>query len=570
MAEPAGIVAEHYLLEPAAPAPRVGGVRSYVAHDRRDPGRILLAIPCSMNTPPRERYFSLSPGASAANTVLPIDIGPGRDPLGGAPALFVVFPGLPAQNILSLGRRLTETELINNVLMPVAMALEQLDNLGLTHRAVRPDNLFIADQSAPCMLGPGFLAPPAMHQGVAFEPPYSAWCRPYARGTGQVADDVYALGVTLLALYLNLTPMAGLDDAEIVRRKIELGSFEALTAGYTLPPLLNDLLRGMLAEDPEHRPTPMMLQSPEVARGRRVAARPPRRAARPLEVGGRMAWSARDLAYLLGIAPEAGAAAIKNGQIDRWIRRGLGDSQLAIRLVENIAAVSHDVSDDSRANAVLIMRAVVVLDPLAPIVWRHIVVAPDGLGSALASGKDGELIAEIVTNDITATYATCAPRRQSRGMTLVDAMEWRGALSQRGLSGGLARLNYTLNAMIPCTSPLVANVVITKLADLPQALEVISASTDRTKPPIDAPLAAFIAARGDAGAQNDAGAIINGTSVADHLAILHLFARLQTRYHPGPLPGLAGWLLASVTGATKNWQSRSRREMIEGELASFA
>ena len=121
-----------------------------------------------------------------------------------------------------------------------------------------------------------------MAQPALFEPPYSAMCLPSGRGDGSIADDVYALGVLLLCLALGRAPLAQLDDSAILRRKLELGTYAALAGDERLPPIIGDLVRGMLAEDPEHRPTPTLLLDPASARGRRVAARPPRRAQRPI------------------------------------------------------------------------------------------------------------------------------------------------------------------------------------------------------------------------------------------------------------------------------------------------
>ena len=61
-------------------------------------------------------------------------------------------------------------------------------------------------------------------QPVLFEPPYSAMCLPAGRGDGSIADDVYALGVLLLCLALGHAPLMELDDATILRRKLELGT----------------------------------------------------------------------------------------------------------------------------------------------------------------------------------------------------------------------------------------------------------------------------------------------------------------------------------------------------------
>ena len=79
-------------------------------------------------------------------------------------------------------------------------------------------------------------------------------CLPAGRGDGSIADDVYALGVLLLCLASVRRP-AATGRGGHVRRKLEQGSILPCRR-ERLPPVIGDLVRGMLAEDPEHRPTP--------------------------------------------------------------------------------------------------------------------------------------------------------------------------------------------------------------------------------------------------------------------------------------------------------------------------
>ena len=207
------------------------------------------------------------------------------------------------------------------------------------------NNIFQAAPGHPVVLGQAWAAPPAMHQTAVFEPPYSGMCMPAGRGAGSIADDVYALGVVLLALALGRMPLADLDDAAVVRRKLELGSHAALAGEERLPPIIADLVRGMLAEDPEHRPTPTLLLDPAVARGRRVAARPPRHAQRSLTIAGTQAWDARTLAHAIASAPDQGLHALRNGAAVLWLRREVGDAGLAARIEE---LVRHRLADLGR------------------------------------------------------------------------------------------------------------------------------------------------------------------------------------------------------------------------------
>ena len=124
-----------------------------------------------------------------------------------------------------------EAELMANVLRPAAHVLEQLQARGVTHRGIRLDNVFQSHRGEPVVLGSAWAAPPAMAQPALFEPPYSAMCLRAGAGDGSIADDVYALGVLLLCLALGRAPLAQLDEASVVRRKLEQGSFHRARRG---------------------------------------------------------------------------------------------------------------------------------------------------------------------------------------------------------------------------------------------------------------------------------------------------------------------------------------------------
>ena len=76
-------------------------------------------------------------------------------------------------------------------------------------------------------------------------------CHPAGRGDGSIADDVYALGVLLLWCVLG-GPASWAEPSGLLRRKLELGSLPALAAGSAVSGAFQELLRLMLAEDPDH------------------------------------------------------------------------------------------------------------------------------------------------------------------------------------------------------------------------------------------------------------------------------------------------------------------------------
>jgi hypothetical protein len=573
MPDESGLIATHYRIDTTRPPLALaGGLRAYKVVDQRDPAQKLMAVQTRLDLPARPRVTLARAGPDVPYAVLPVDYGTGFDPAG-QQGFFVIAEALPGAAI-SLGRGpWREQHLIACILLPAAAALMGLQGRGLTHRAINPDNLFRDGTQEPVTLGPFWAAPPASLQPAVYEPPYMARCLPGGRGEGTIADDVYALGVTLVALAIGRTPLAELDDDTILRRKIEIGSYAALTAHTPLPPLVGDLLRSMLAEDPEHRPSPKLLLNPEQARARRVAARPARRAPAPLEVGGQAAATARELAYEAGKHPGAAYPLLKSGAVELWLRRGLGDPQTGMEVEDVVRnCADHPQPDEPKQREMMVMLCVCAIDRLAPMVWHGRAVQPDGLGSALAcaSQESRAALEDLIAAEALCAYIAAVPRRPDLAALRDDGRAYRRFLTLRGPAGGLNRLIYELNPMFACASPLLATRAVVRIADLLPAMEAESAVADRTRPPMDTHVAAFIAARADRALTGELAALRGLSSAAERLAVLRMFGKLEARLQPGPLPGLAAWLLQSGFATLEDWRSHKTRAALEASLKDAA
>jgi hypothetical protein len=559
----------------AQPLPEAGAGQPAFAAKSLRTGPGFMAVQVQAGWPARVPLLSAVAASPIANLLVPL--GHGAVPMpSGDMGYFVICQAPPGRPLTADLRPWSEHELIELLIRPVALALADLHERHVTHRAIRLDNLFRAGATDSVTLGCAWAAPPACRQPVLSEPPYSAVCMPAGRGDGAPADDIYALGVLLVTLALGRNPLAGVDDETIIRSNLDQGSYVTIVGRHRLPTAVAELARGMLADDPEHRPSAILLCDPAAARARRIAARPQRRAQRAFPLGEPPAWTARVLARALMNHPDQGVGQLRGGAVSLWLRRGIGDGVMASR-IDEVCNLREQAAlpEEPRADALLVARAVAVLDPLAPLSWRKLAIWPDGLGAALnqalhASPVQAIALAEIASAEVPLAQGVLRPDRSDMNALKADARQQRPFLNTRPPETGTLRLNYALNPLAPCESPLLAGRWVTRLADLLPAMEIAASGPLRGKlPPVDRHIAAFVSVRRDERAQADLGQLASAVTPGDPIQQLRLLARLQERTHPEPLPALTAWMAEVVAPTTASFHSQGRRTRLAERLVEL-
>jgi hypothetical protein len=545
-----------------------GGLPAYLALDRAaaDGRRVALAV--SRDASPRARHLKAL-DEPVDHLMAPLGHGVAPNPGSKGEGYFVVCTSPPGPPVSAALNAWPEKALINLVLRPIAGVLDILHDRRLTHRAIRPNNVFQAAPGQPVTLGAAWAAPPAMHQPGVFESPYSAMCQPACRGDGSISDDVYALGVLLLTLSGGKIPMANMDDATRVRWKLDLGNFAALTREFSVSGTLADLLRLMLAEDPEHRPLPSQLMDLATTRGRRVAARPARRSQNSLMLQEIAVFDARTLAYGLLRDEKKAIQFLRNGLVTQWLRRGLGDAGSATQIEELVRGRVAETKSGSWSDSFLVMHTIDALNSHMPLCWRGIALWPDALPAMLADGiaSKAELLAtaeELFTAEVFTSWAEAGARS--------DRPSAPDLASQRQLlhgSGGLLRLFYTLNPLLPCRSPRMATAWVATMPDLMRFFEHAAEREEDSL--LDLHISAFIAARADRKIEMQVNGLA-GIKTAQSLrrAELDLLQVMQARYHPSPMPALAKWVAARLQPDLQRWRNKPRREAMQSRLESLA
>jgi hypothetical protein len=219
------------------------------------------------------------------------------------------------------------------------------------------------------------------------------------------------------------------------------------------------------------------------------------------------------------------------------------------------------------ADPILLVQAASILDPLAPLCWPGATLWPDALGAALAAAQGGvegqaEALDAMVEAEATRAWGNEREDRADLVLLRSDARIHRAALRTRG--EGRLRLLYLLNPLLGCASPPLAGRSVVGIADLLPGIDAAAslAAARGQSLPIDQHVAAFVAVRAEQPVE--ASMLLTGSGAA--LAQLRLLARLQARFHPAPLPGIAKWLAGHARALLASWHNKPRREQLEAEL----
>ena len=469
-----------------------------------------------------------------------------------------------------------EETLARLVLAPIVHALAQYAGRGITHTQIRPTNMFVREVGAgQVMLGEAVCGPPGYGQPAVFETIERSMCTPSGRGPGTIADDLYALGVSLLMITIGRNPVAAMRDEQITVSKLERGTYSTLVSDSRIPLNLIEVLRGLMIDDPRQRWT---LEELEMwLQGRRQSPKQtnvPRRASRPIDFAGRAHWDTRTLAFSFSRNVPQAWAIIENGDLDRWLRRSMSDEDKA----EAAAAAVEAATTSNRGGALeerVVARVVIALDPQSPIRYRGFGVMLDGLGGLLAQlvveDKSPQPVVEIIQGQLPMHWMGSQPDGRIEFADLISSFENSRSSLERSMPGmGFERVLYDLNTGLPCLSPLVDFYHCTTGEDVLKALDILAARDSRPKDPFDRHIAAFLMARHKRLGDRTIGHTASGDPTVRYLAILSILAAVQEGGGPEQVPHLAAWISELLDPIVARYHNLYFRQEIKAEAVRIA
>jgi hypothetical protein len=456
-------------------------------------------------------------------------------------------------------------DIARNLMKPMVALLTSLDALHLAHRNIRPTNLYRSGSDGPIIPGEFYSAPAGFNQPSIFEPIERAMCPPAGRGSGEIADDLFALGVTTLFLALGKNPVTGVDDKTLLSRRAEMGSYAALTMDHKPPADLAPVIRSLMHDDRRDRWTLEDL-SRWATLGVATQSKPfsIERADRGFEFAEEIYHSKRALALAFGRNWDAAREIVKTDAVERWTERSFKNREISQQIVD----CRHSGSNGPRmvSNDLLLARTIITLDPDGPVRFRGLTVMPDGLGGLAALAATDTDAAAAFSEVISSQLIDFWLLRQSEPehwakVGKSDADKMLTYLAKSGPGFAIERCAYEMNKGMACQSPRFKAANAVQIRDLMEAIEV---GVTKGEQNLDRHVAAFMGARYSGSIDSELsefGTARDGEAAL--IAQLKIFAAVQFKHGPPELPKLAGLFLDHLDILLSPYQNVALRQRLQ-------
>ncbi len=455
---------------------------------------------------------------------------------------------------------------MNAIIKPMIGVLADMRDKDLVHGNIRPSNMFDGGSRnvERVVLGECLSLPIGYQQPVLFETIDRSMASTTGKGTGGLHDDIYAFGVSMALLLRHFDPMEGLTDEQIIEKKMEEGTYNALLNRDRFSGSILELLRGLLQDDNNQRWTiDEVIQWQD---GRRLSPKQAERrskANRPLNFNDGKYIRPELLAGALSRNITEAKQLIESGEVEQWLTRALEDKAALARYKAGLLLAEEGGRVGGYVER-LVTRTAIALHPEGPIRYKTISVMPDGIGAALTESfvmrRDIQtyyefFLAYFITQWIDAQSGTVSDI--SGLISKFDAA--RAYLRQKVFGGGIEKVLYSLNPEVHCLSENFEKHHVRSPEDMMFAFEQISKLPNRPYMFFDRHSIAFLSVKD----RKNVDPYLNDLNAPETyrriLAEMKILATVQKRSQMEKFPGIASWMADNMEPIYERFHDRELR-----------
>jgi len=579
---------EHFRIELNQPLAEFESknARAYIASDLTNPARRLFAHVCLPGTAQRYRAIAelkslMHPGLTQIVACGPVEL---SQPLEERLVIIYERPdGIKLSELLQKNPDLrNQNFLCTNIIGPLIAAINQLGELGLSHGSINHNTIYIQNMA---MLAPAVAEPCGYSQMYYYDTLERMQCLPSGKGEGTTAHDYYALAV--LSLYVLHGPeyFANFTPERLPYRILQEGIYNTFLPNEDAPEMFFDFFRGIFCENSVDRWDYGYIRP--WLDGKRYNVLPPPspvETARPFEYADISADTRRQISYALTKNWDKIPEVLQSGKLSHWVAISLRNRELT----ESIARIANSVAEINSKNEIQLneqfMRAILILDPHAPIHLGKITFNIDGIDTLYAElylSKSQELASIIKYIEFNMSNFWLDQQRKnpeyeppplySLMLTKLDRV--RAFIRNNSMGFGPERTLYELNPDMACQSPLLGGSYIATLPALLKRLDQLAPSMSKESDPLDRHIAAFITSKLGIQHELHINELSANPTLASNRSILSLYLLSMVHDKVGvtfKYPGLTHWLGARILPLLEDIHSRTLRQKIKNLLMDKA
>ncbi|MBN8531449.1 MAG: hypothetical protein J0L97_06270 [Alphaproteobacteria bacterium] len=581
---PPDTVGERFTVDYGATLPELNSSAAKAYGVRGQPA--LYALVCDPGYPCRMKTLQRLKGVSHPHLASVVEYGITRISSHGDSRMVIICQrpkGKPLSEVLAaMPKPASELFVLEHVIRPLTAVMQEFGRLEIAHLRINPGTIYIGEGAHPqLMLGEAVSEPAGLSQDYFCETIERSLALPLGKGEGDVGADFYAIGVVALMLLAGKNPVAEMSAETYLTQRLEMGSYNTLVGRREFSDTVQDLLRGLLNDQPVERWGITQLE--QWATGKKfhlIHPSPPREAPRPFTVNGVDCPNRRCLAKALHADWPGAKACLRDMKLIRWMEL----SALKPQVAENLKRVRNETGGDSGVNAndddALVARSIIALDIEGPLRLRQFSSHLEGIGPLLAesyrSGNNDMLqfVALMIGVELPEFWSDMQPETVSRERAniLWKITKCRNYLRMKDLGFGMERLLYDLNPDLHCLSEMVRGEHVVTLAQLLYCLDAQSRGRAAEKLPVDRHVAAFISSHLELVKPAKLYDLHQFPQMMDsrELSALVLLAAAQKRAGIAKLPGLTHWMGHRLQQVSALIHSRALKKKMFAQLEHVA